>query len=201
MRNWKAAHSRVTPTIASPPTCPAPPGPPDPTSPDPTHLNNKQSRMCSGARRTSAVLHRPSLMKPTAYSKDFFPAMHLFAAFVYRVSFICFFFFFIIYIFFFVCFSVLISRFGRSVHELWEGCSGSAAAWTLMLFSWIPCAISGTGRSWWWRGVPTCVHKIVPLWIGRVGGATGWERRMTSPLQEAGHAAAGGDDQPTPLTC
>lgn len=71
VRNWKAAHSRVTPTIASPPTCPAPPGPPDPTSPDPTHLNNKQSRMCSGARRTSAVLHRPSLMKPTAYSKDF----------------------------------------------------------------------------------------------------------------------------------
>lgn len=144
MRNWKAAHSRVPPTFASPPTCP------DPTPP---HLNNKQSRMCSGARRTSAVLHRPSLMKPTAYSKDFFPAMHLFAAFVYRVSFIWSFFFFFLD-FLFVYFSVLICRFGRSVHELWERCSGgAAAAWTLMMISWIPCAISGTGRSWWWRGV------------------------------------------------
>lgn len=57
----------------------------------PTHcscpdLNNKQSRMASGARCTSAVLHRPSLMKPTAYSKDFHYNA-LFAAFVYRVSF------------------------------------------------------------------------------------------------------------------
>lgn len=109
--NWKAAHSRVCPNIAYPPphySCP--------------YLNNKQSRIVSGACCTSAVLHRPSLMKPTAYSKDF-PYNALFAAFVYRVSF-------------------LFSGFGCSVHELQESCSerGESAAWRMM--GWIPCAIS-----------------------------------------------------------
>lgn len=64
--NWKAAHTRVCPKAGD--TCPA-------SSSNyclPTHyscpfLNKKQSRIVSGACCTSAVLHHPSHMKPTAY--------------------------------------------------------------------------------------------------------------------------------------